>query len=1274
MYSAPKFIARCVLACGLAALPAHMAAAAIEPNTAGEVKALPVADVKRATVPDDGILRLMEHGFRDWGPALVHYRLDARKWDPKKLELLDSAGQPVPFQISAPGKGEQVSELEFVAALPKGASVVYSLKRVAGQPRRAATTLVSKAGAERVEAGNEYFTLALPLPASKQFAAPVSVEQAPPPILGWKQVGSIWAGGMHFVTPRRLSGYTISRIENGPASIVSEARYRFAAGATGEAAGEYVCRVQVSPGVPVALVTEEFDLGTANGGSDFLMLGLGEKWQQQQIGFTSPRTEDVMEEKAEPLQPYLATKAAEAAKAEAVAGQQFETPLPAKPEANLTLLEKISLVSWGMKGAAVLRGAPGANGTAGGLVNSAPSAAFIPFFGGSWRRAMGINVWNDPNRGVQLALPLSVRPMRWYLDLTDDQSPVSSQEHDPDLPASYGRRVWGLGFGLADVVAVGSRLGVVGLDRYKDWVVDWPEDRARAVYPRAYATPAIVARVKATLDQHPERELLQQLYLINGDPKAAQASAERAISDLRHNHSNNFNVFGLSHYRQAENYGLTIYAEDALSCPTLPPATRAELRRLLALHANLLSEPDFNPRGAGVHLGNPNMPVNRTEALALTASLLPDHPRYGYWMDQIKRFTQFKLASMTEPGGAWEEPPVYQMYGPTRFLSLAQMILRNGGFGDLAKLGYHTRTLEYDANLTMPDPRYKGFRILPGMGNSGNTLESLWGIGVGVTEQADRQAAGFFKWLHHAVSGNDRVSLGDAPVFSFSYLPDVPDAPRPLETTFITGYGVAFRSRFGTPDETAMLLRAGFNKSHWAPTDDLNVILYGQGAPLSPGTGYQYYSGPPLAETGGIADNRVQVGKINARQIYGRSDNTVQDYGFGPHADYAMARVYHPAEYFDDGKGAMEWRRHILFLKSERVGGPNYFVMRDSFPGGADRPTWWHWLNLDGPQMISQQNRVLEMKTKYGASTYFWFGGAEAPAGKVVKTFEAQDSPSAFHRNFSKALGVTDQETKEVKTIYQISGKPGQDYFYLVYPRKDGTAAPQASQPAPGCLKIKTPESTDYNFISDAPQQFDAEGVTFSGKAGSVRVYGDRVTLCLNSGTGRVGYTGYVLEGSGPFERTVTLAALKPGVTKIEGTMEKTMVSRVVAQDGAKQDITVTGEAPFEASIAATPQGKVIRLHTQGRRRVLHMSRPSFIRSPQMFIDGQEWMLGWTDYPSSDWGRFSNSNDMAVPVPDGTHDIVIRQRVFPRVWQRQFTPLLSTASAAAKDDKDAQKP
>ena len=157
------------------------------------------------------------------------------------------------------------------------------------------------------------------------------------------------------------------------------------------------------------------------------------------------------------------------------------------------------------------------------------------------------------------------------------------------------------------------------------------------------------------------------------------------------------------------------------------------------------------------------MPIGRTLVLTMFAAMLPDHPQYDYWMNQTRDWAEYRLAINTAPSGAWFEPPTYQMYGPTRALTIAQVLLRNGGFGDLGAKPYHRRTLEYDAHLTMPDVRYKGWRILPGMGNSGNTLEGVWGMGMGVVEHADRDSAGFFRFMHRLCSGNQRLTLNDGP-------------------------------------------------------------------------------------------------------------------------------------------------------------------------------------------------------------------------------------------------------------------------------------------------------------------------------------------------------------------------------------------------------------------------------------------------------------------------------------------------------------------------------
>ena len=53
----------------------------------------------RKSVPNDGVIRLTDYGFRDWGPELVHYTVDTKAFKPGEVVLRDEAGAEVPCQI-----------------------------------------------------------------------------------------------------------------------------------------------------------------------------------------------------------------------------------------------------------------------------------------------------------------------------------------------------------------------------------------------------------------------------------------------------------------------------------------------------------------------------------------------------------------------------------------------------------------------------------------------------------------------------------------------------------------------------------------------------------------------------------------------------------------------------------------------------------------------------------------------------------------------------------------------------------------------------------------------------------------------------------------------------------------------------------------------------------------------------------------------------------------------------------------------------------------------
>ena len=592
-------------------------------------------------------------------------------------------------------------------------------------------------------------------------------------------------------------------------------------------------------------------------------------------------------------------------------------------------------------------------------------------------------------------------------------------------------------------------------------------------------------------------------------------------------------------------------------------------------------------------------------------------------MEGLTRHFLFKIATQTAVDGPFIECPTYQLYSPARTLNVTINALRNLGRIDSGKALYHERTLRYLANLTMPDPRYDNRRIIPGMGNSANRLESIFGVSMATV---DPGAAGFLRFMHLLSKGRglrppeDKgfwAAADEAEPYVAWFRPDVPSRPEQLGTVFMPTYGVVFRSRFNTPDEVAMLLRAGMNWSHW-DTDSLNVILYGLGAPLSPGTGYQYLANPAPQQDNGIYHNRVKVGARDLQEVFGRVDDTIVDYGFASEADYAVAERFYPSQLFNDGKGPMTWRRHVLFLKNPNSGGRDYFVMRDTFPGGEPRSKWWTWLNLDTADLIlvdgmafdpasapvnkavpedqfpRQTGRTVEMKTRHGAATLFWF--ARPVEVRIRMTFD-----------YPRQDGAGGTETK---TIVEIPAGPGEDFLYVVMPRREGESAPECELAAPDAIRVRTGAATDYAFIADSDISFDREGVSFQGSAGAVRVVSGKAAqlLCVKQ---------------------------KPR-----------------QKVGLGRGVTITGEGPFSARL----DGDTVKIAADGRARVLHMTQPEWIIRPQLWIDGMEWMACWTDYPASGWGSYDDTWLVGISVPEGKHEITVRNMVYPQPWPCPIQP------------------
>ena len=141
-----------------------------------------------------------------------------------------------------------------------------------------------------------------------------------------------------------------------------------------------------------------------------------------------------------------------------------------------------------------------------GLSTGSQSTFILPMHGGSWRRGMALTCWNEPGGGIKMALPIGVRPLDGFLEVSGDGNAFATLTHDPALPVSYGRRSWAIVCGLSDkeVTDVRFRAGVIGLDRYKNWILNWQPDASKA-FPRALRDPR-AGEATERHDQLPSRQ------------------------------------------------------------------------------------------------------------------------------------------------------------------------------------------------------------------------------------------------------------------------------------------------------------------------------------------------------------------------------------------------------------------------------------------------------------------------------------------------------------------------------------------------------------------------------------------------------------------------------------------------------------------------------------------------------------------------------------------------------------------------------------------------
>jgi len=1217
-------------------------------------------------------LTLTDYTGRGFAPDLIHYRIPTNFGAPDKLRVTRADGRSLAVQVTPPGK-DGMRELYFVAEIPPNGASEYVLNTDGNAPVGASALQI---GTEGKTAVLENGLCAIRVPVGTQsWKTPVPASSLPAPLLAFRSgANHPWLGEGKITSTRPVKAWRAELVARGP--VFAEVHYEidWAEG------GYYHANIRLTDQVPMAYITEEYDLGKMAEG-DGWQLELTKGWAPDTAevaktwgngGVDAGRTQPLSEVKLAPIQP-----------SGAYGDMMSQLGLFTAAEAKATPADYTM-------------------------------AGVVPLHQGQWRRVATLPVISpDGNHTLILQLPMDRKPPFWV-----ETSPFCVVTHEQALPYTYARRVWGLLLNkppLAVKSNYGSsptgpfyqaRLlyGQVGLDRYKDYITQWPD--THPAYPRS-----LIHQVD--LPKYP-------------DPSVLQYKPDQSLGYLKNLTRYLISTPTPSHHQTFEGLSMVAGMEKQLALPDLPPAQRQELRARLAVATYLMMEPDNMGNGNGAHVGNPNMSMARQSWSASLVALLPDHPMYQDWKNFISAYIEHKYADNMAPGGGWFEFGGYHMWGFQRQME-GMYGLEAMQPANIDRLYMYEKTdLDYFMNLLTPyDSRY-GARQIPGFGNSGNRYTDAFLTGAGNFADRDPDFAANLLW---AWQENGRQPVSPAAEMRPWLQPKEPA----LSSRLFPGFGVIFRAHQG-PEETYLALRSGFLWSHWY-VDQAHMVLYSKGAALLPGQPYAYYTSPNADFS---QYNDIRFGSPENEFHYSWSDSNVLSHFFGQRVQYAWASLGYPAWFINPGmakpfggprklaegiaqqEGDFTWDRRIAFFVGNTAKSPNYFVIRDTAAGDGKLAQWLN-LNVVGTKAdIQVQPDALKINTEWPTKLDVLF------PGQVIKPEMADDPtfvdlhPMIFGKTWAEAMKngrvspnwarkdgkALDPATRvtpdlEKHVLIRIPDKPGADHFWLLYPQGAGEATPVVSRPASNVIKVTHAEGTDYLLLAARPDSFTGDGVTLSGTAAAVRLSLRDVTLAVLEGRGSAGFDKTLLNGIGPYEKTFTRNALPAGpqvmpaapnipfvskapaangITKILG---KDMTTYEVESDhpvsatldnvhieGRRAQVTITptgirflapeatyvkltvgvvgirGFGPFDLTF--TPAG--ITGTVNGDMRTLVITRPEKIIRPMFHLDGVRWYASYADDTASYRGRTDPQFSMAFAVTEGRHTIAIAE------WESPILP------------------
>ena len=925
----------------------------------------------------------------------------------------------------------------------------------------------------------------------KVYAWPVPAAEVPGPIRSILLPSGRKVGDGRFEVPFRVKSYNAEVTANGP--VFAEARIHYAFDT-----GYWTFKARVLRNHPVIIIDEELDNGWNSQKWDkvdrFYTIALNTgSFKPTQVFFAArndmPECEDLLKN---------------GIKKEWNDAGRIRQHWFASPVQGFTLSFDADREFFH------LSGYPAHTPTVGCLVRALePGGEAVGFVGldtSNWRNPLSPRFQTSTKGELLVRLPLQVYEQFWRSDGFSRYSPNYTGK-TLFVPENTSRRRYAIVVSkseeekeatLSSLFLVAAKLGAHPLEKVRHWTLDWEDPLADADWA-----------------------------------EKSSEEAEKVLDTLRGRLWLKRNLGHYARYSMAYHYGYSKGEYPGISKvidspEQLTAADRRELRRLCAYIAYDMNSRDTFPYGTGFHLNNPNMTIMAAEARVKSSLLVKDHPMFKEWGKWTVSLLKEYIRRFTRDSGATYENPHYTLGVTFNWMAEANETLLAHEIGDALDSELFRKSVRFSMDwLTPPDPRFKGHRVVLPVGN---------GSYQSVPPTMATRLVNYFKDRHPELASQLQWCANQT-IPDGQKLEIVDETVPQLESVWYRDYGVYFRHGFGTPYETLFLLFAGNCDGHceWE-ADQMTYTLYAKGQPihLHFGNGYFPMFCRPWLRNRVSFDHQFEPSERNETNTLAAS--------FTPETEYARAfrnvdqlrPLKGEGPLLDDkGRWSAEesknwgahleaediplttWFRQVMFLKDADPKGPNYFIVRDAFAGTPTKPTdlsLWFLANsmerkgdvfhFDGQCLVDLDVFVNEPKT------------FEPETGKYGHVQQPYRRLTGFDPKF-----FPEGKRREDQLLLRIKRPPGEGYMVVLYPRlKQDDPPAKFARLAPNAVKVETPLSTDYVFLSPWPFSFSDQKVKFEGLAGAVRLYnGGKVAVVGNEGHTEVHVGGKTIRGQGAF-------------------------------------------------------------------------------------------------------------------------------------------------------------